>query len=222
MCLSMKDLADLVPKSILNKSGSVLYSGTDAFESQSDIYVLGVNPGGDPKNPEESLIGEHIAKTLNKPDNWSEYRDESWLGKPPGTMSLQKRILHLFKQLCLDAGEVPASNLIFTRSQRRATLEGNFSELVQSCWPLHEAVIKKLDVRVVVCLGQDCGKEVCDLLKADCVIDRFVENNERKWKSTLHANKNGLKVAILSHPGIANWTNPEADPTGLVQQALSN
>ena len=86
---------------------------------------------------------------------WSAYRDESWTGLTPGTATLQRRMLHMFRKLNLNPGEVPASNLVFVRSERKAKLSGEFSQLAKECWTFHEAVVNKLRVRVILCLGRN-------------------------------------------------------------------
>ena len=37
-----------VPTHLLNESGTVFYSGRDAFSNPSGLYLLGLNPGSSP------------------------------------------------------------------------------------------------------------------------------------------------------------------------------
>ena len=220
----IEDFAKLIPSSQKNKSGKAFYSGKLAFGKKSDVYILGLNPGGDPTKYPHETVSNHTQEVLHSlPSNWSAYRDEEWSeGRAaPGTHRLQRRVLHLFSKLGLDAGEVPASNLIFPRSSRKATLEGDFRQLVLECWAFHEAVIRELDVSVVVCLGKDVGDWMCRQSNANRFVDNFIEKNDRKWTSDLYANSSGLMVAVLAHPSIAAWTNPVTDPTDLVLKALN-
>ncbi len=220
----IEDFAKLIPASQMNRSGKAFYSGGRAFESQSDLYILGLNPGGSPDKYPHETVSSHTQEVLHSmPENWSAYRDEAWAeGRAaPGTRPMQRRVLYLFERLGLDAGEVPASNLVFPRSSRKATLEGDFQQLVSECWPFHQAIIEKLGVSTVVCLGGDVGRSVCGRLYAHQLVDSFVEDNDRKWTSNLYANASGLMVAALAHPSIAAWTNPKTDPTGLVVDALN-
>ena len=220
----IEDFAKLIPSSQKDRSGKAFYSGRLAFEKPSDVYILGLNPGGDPaKYPDETVANHTDAVLRNMSSNWSAYRDEPWSeGRvAPGTRPMQRRVLYLFKKMGLNAGEVPASNLIFPRSSRKATLEGDFRRFVSECWTFHEAVIQGLGVRVVVCLGGDVGEWVCRQSNANRFVDNFVEKNDRRWKSNLYASSSGLTVAVLSHPSIAAWTNPATDPTDLVVNALN-
>ena len=43
------DFAKLVPESYLDRSGAVFYSGRRAFSQPSDLYLLALNPAGDPE-----------------------------------------------------------------------------------------------------------------------------------------------------------------------------
>lgn len=223
----IEDFAKLLPKPLLSRSGRVFYSGRIAFESVSNLYIVGMNPGGSPSEYRDDTVSSHTKQILNSaPDNWSAYRDERWGGRkpgtlrPPGTAPMQLRMQHLFQRLQVDSGEVPASNIVFLRSERKATLEGDFSTLASQCWSFHAAVIESLRVRVIVCLGTDAGEVVRGRVGAVNLVDEFVEKNNRGWASRAYVNRNGLTVAVLTHPSIANWATPVTDPTELVLRAL--
>ncbi len=223
----IEDLAKLLPKMLLNKSGRVFYSGRTAFDTPSNLYIVGLNPGGRPRELKDNTVLSHTEWILNDAsDNWSAYRDESWGGRrpgelrPPGTAPMQVRMRHLFRKMQVDPGDVPASNVVFVRSERKATLEGDFSTLASQCWAFHAAVIENLNVRVIVCLGGDAGQVVLDRVGTANLVDEFVEKNQRRWTSRTYRNRNGLMVAVLTHPSIANWAVPETDPTELVLRAL--
>lgn len=148
---------------------------------------------------------------------WSAYRDESWEGATPGTYGMAPRILHMFKQLGQAPGSVPASNLFFVRSRREAQIKERQTELSDLCWPFHQMVIDQLKPR----LGATAGKYVCKKIGAHRLIGTFVEQNKRRWTSTAFASTSGLRVAIATHPSIADWTMVATDPTGLIQTALT-
>ena len=217
----IEDFAKLIPKALLNRSGSVFYSGRRAFDSPSKLYILGVNPGGDPERQADETVSWHTNKVLHvEPENWSAYRDESWEGSSPGTRGMQPRVLHLLRYLKIDAGEVPASNIVFLRSGREARLEGNLQQLARECWPFHQSVINKLGTRVILCFGQSAGNWVCNRLNARTQVGEFVENNNRRWRSRAYRNADGFMVVVATHPSIADWTAPATDPTELVRTAL--
>ena len=221
----IEDFAKLVPDLIKHRSGKAFYSGRLAFSLPSDLYILGVNPGGKPEEYPDETVDSHTEWVLgSSPKNWSAYRDESWgtSGARAGSRGMQPRMLHFFRQLNVNPGEVPASNVVFARSSRKATLEGDYTKMATDCWRFHQAVIDGLDVRIVVCLGNDAGGWVRSRLFAHQQIAEFVEDNNRRWTSRLYANSNGLKVAVLTHPSIAAWTNPKTDPTRLVLNAFQS
>lgn len=54
---TIEALAEKIPESLLARSGKVFYSGRQAFSKPSPLYVLGVNPGGDPAHYESETSG---------------------------------------------------------------------------------------------------------------------------------------------------------------------
>lgn len=212
-------LYELIPKHLLPMSGSVFYSGRNAFTGQKDIYILGLNPGGDPGNPEEDTVGSHALSVINdKPDDWSEYRDESWQGKPPGTFGMQPRVLHLLRNLNLSPGQVPASNLVFFRSTSADKVNKYHMD---ECWPFHEYAIEKLKPKAILCFGKSAGAFVRIRLGANKHIAQFIEKNYRKWPSCAYTSPSGIKVIELTHPSRAKWDSEAADPSEMVKRVLN-
>lgn len=207
-----------LPKSILERSGSVFYSGRMAFSSPSPLYVLGLNPGGCPLRQSSETVAADIDQFWTQPDEWSAYADESWEGKLPGTHGMQPRMLHMFKCLSLDPRLVPASNVVFVRSRGEAELAAEKHALIDQCWSVHHAVIQSLNVKSIVCLGGTTGNWVRDQMGAQEQIDEFVEDNERRWRSVAHRADSGLTVLTLTHPGRFDWRNPAADPSPMVRR----
>ena len=220
----IEEFAELVPESLLDKSGEVFYSGRRAFGAPSELYILGANPGGTPEGMPDSTVSRHINQVLHeKPENWSAYRDESWRGKSPGKDAMQQRMLHLFGRVGHDPGEVPVSEVVFQRSRNVKVLEGDFRELALLCWPFHQTVIDRLGARVIVCIGKNASEWVRNKLDAHSLLDEFEDTKRgrtRGWKSQAHKNSDGLIVVSLAHPSRAIWTHPDSDPTTLVKRAL--
>ena len=135
---------------------------------------------------------------------------------------MQPRVLHLLRKLGLEAGMIPSSNLVFLRSARERTIDGDMAELAEKCWPFHQAVLEVLSVRVVLCFGRTVGRWVRRRLRAEEKLAEFVEENGRKWRSTVHVNVEGIAVVDATHPSIADWTSPATDPTHLVRDALGS
>ena len=216
----IEEFAELVPESLLDKSGAAFYSGRCAFGAPSDLYILGANPGGTPENLPDDTVAKNVRSALKEaPFNWSDYRDGCWTPRCTKTR-LQRGVMHLCDRLELDPGEVPASEVVFLRSRNLNEFEGNFEQLADQCWPFHQAVIDRLGVKVVACIGKRAGNWARHQLNAWTQTDEFVEKNERRWKSLSHRNADGLVVVTLTHASQASWTSPASDPTMLVKRAL--
>lgn len=219
--LTIESFSEKIPVNLLAKSGKVFYSGRNAFSAPSDLYVLGVNPGGDPADHEADTIESHTQTVLHaKAADWSAYRDESWEKAPPGTYGMAPRVLHLFTELGVSPGSVPCSNLVFVRSRREGDLKGNMSSLADQCWSFHAHAIERLHPRVILCFGKTAGNYVRKKVYANKMIGEFVENNNRRWRSQVFSNAQDLKVLVATHPSIADWTSPSTDPTQLVRESL--
>jgi len=214
------ELIACVAPSILGRSGSIFYSGRRAFTQPSNIYILGLNPGGCPIRQASDTIERDLERIkADDRENWSAYRDEVWEGAP-GTHGMQPRVLHLLKRLGRDPGEVPASNVVFVRTRREKDLHLEKNTLLPLCWGFHEKAIEQLGVRAILCFGGTAGTWVREKLGADQCIGQFQENNRRRWTSVAHSNSAGICVATLTHPSIAKWDTPETDPTELVLSVI--
>lgn len=219
----IEHFARTIPRELQGISGSVFYSGRAAFLGRCPLYILGLNPGGDPVIQKQETVEWHTRKVLEeKPAVWSEYTDESWAGSPPGRHRMQPRVTHLLCRLGLKPGKVPASNVIFQRSRGAKDIADQIELLADLCWPFHQAVIQHVEPKVILCLGQDAGKQVKRKTGARHQVDKFVERYpKRSWTSRTFDNRNGLKVIVTTHPSRADWTETDADPSGLVKRALS-
>ena len=207
----------LVPETLLDVSGYALFSGRRAFNNPSGLYFLGPNPAGDPSW--RRTVRMNVEAVLQGPEDWSAWMDESSGGKPPGLNYRQRRVLYLMNQVGRGPAEVPCSEAIFLRSTDPNKID--MDALAPVCWPFHEAVIKTLGIRVIVCLGGRAGRIVRRRVNAHEKVDEFVENNRRRWKSRTHESADGLAVVTLAHPSQVDWTAGASDPTGLVQSSLT-
>lgn len=217
----IEDFAESIPPSLLAESGKVFYSGRVAFASPAPLYLLGVNPGGDPAKYLVETVGSHTRRVLNDlPSSWSAYRDESWEGAAPGSYGMAPRVLHLFRRLQLDPGFVPASNLLFVRSRAEEDIRERKALLADLCWSFHALVLEKLRPRVVLCLGGTAGDYVCRKLRANRLIGQFTEQNSRRWASQAFETESGMRVVIATHPSRADWCARATDPSDLVREVL--
>lgn len=212
--------AKLLDSRIGDRSGAVFYSGRSAFTAHRPIYLLGLNPGGSPISQASETIGCDLAEWSSGPERWSAYTDRSWRGSEPGTYGIQPRIRHMFDRLELDLRDIPASNVLFVRSNDEAALAAEKQALLGLCWPVHRAIIGVLGVSTLICLGGTAGRWVRALLGANLAAERFVERNGRGWANEAHLNAEGTCVVTLTHPARADWRNPAADPTPLVREML--
>lgn len=212
----------LVPSDMHQLSGAVFNTGEAAFsQGAQPLYLLGINPGGTPEANRDETIVSHTREVLAKDRSWCGYRDEMWNGRPPGTSGMQPRIQHMFKRLSIPIDRVPMSNLVFERSRNVADLQGREGALAEACWPMHAAVLSKLHIRVVICLGGKCGTWVRKKVGAAIQVGRFVETYPgRHWASTAWRNSDGLNVVVVTHPSVTNWLDEAADPASLVASCL--
>lgn len=209
-----------LPAALLERSGSVFYTGPEAFTETRRVYLLGLNPGGNPDRQASETIGKSIADYRALTRQWSAYADDSWEGAPPGTWGLQPRVIHMLRKLDLNPRLTPASNVVFVRSTTEATLRAEKQQLLDMCWPVHQAVIDTLGVKAIICFGGTAGKWVREKVQANQFLDSVRETNARGWKSEAHQAENGRTVVTVTHPGRADWRNPAADPTPLVARVL--
>ena len=62
---------DRLDQSILRRSGSVFYTGRSALSSPSRLYLLGLNPGGDPTSQALETVEADIGQFRAQPPRWS-------------------------------------------------------------------------------------------------------------------------------------------------------
>lgn len=210
-----------LPQEIRSRSGSVFYAGRDAFEWPSRLYVLGLNPGGSPALQSEETVDLDIRRWRSGRLKHSRYLDDSWRGKPAGRHGMQPRMRHMFDRLGVDLRQTPSSNVLFVRSPTEAAVAGEKFHLLQHCWPIHDVVIEALHIDTILCLGRTPGLWVREVIGAHQTIDAYVETNARGWKSDAHLADDGRAVITVTHPGRADWRNPDADPTSMVARVLA-
>jgi len=199
---------------------SVFYSGVSAFVKDAPLYILGLNPGGG----EGDTVDISLGAFASQPEDRSAYVDEEWGGRDKGEYPMQRSVCHMIKNLNLEPCRVPASNLIFLSSRNEKGLKDK-SSLLETCWPVHQAVIDSLRVRTILCFGKTAGNFVCKKLGADIEVDCYTETNNRRWTSRAHSisdnpTSDDLVVVTVTHPSWADWRNEKADPTSLVKRML--
>ncbi|TSA56931.1 MAG: hypothetical protein D4R39_03335 [Methylophilaceae bacterium] len=131
---------------LLSRSGAILYSASHTL-TKSDVYILGLNPGG----TEDSSIGQDLAALPNRTEN--SYLDESWGNRTgaAGEAPLQRRIKGLVNVVGVDLRNVCASNLIFMRSQNDKGIE--YPKDANICWPIHENILTIVQPKLIIAFG---------------------------------------------------------------------
>ena len=220
----IEEFAKLIPSKLENESGAVFFSGRDAFSGLKDLYVLGLNPGGNPYERLDDTISKHTYEVLHKKRvRWSEYTCESWApDKEPGKGRFQQNVIHLIQNLGYDPRDVPASNVIFLRSRGMKTLEpGDADRLFDDCWPLHREVISNVQPRLIVCVGKSFRDLLIDRTKSLEPIDSLTKSYGRSYRTEVFRNKRGCRLAFVWHLSWGpNLANGKSDPSGVVRQAL--
>lgn len=139
--------AKVILKHILIDHGEVIYSSHETLK-KGDIYLLGLNPGGDGF----ISIEEHIDAMLTNTKN--AYVDAPWPNGQKkwsvGENPLQKRVNWLLSNLGYEIRDVCASNLIFKTTQNSGDLCFGLAGL---CWPFHELVLDIVQPKIILTFG---------------------------------------------------------------------
>jgi len=132
---------------ILDRKGELIYSSHKSLK-EGDIYLLGLNPGGEGF----ITINDHLEGILTKETN--SYLDESWKNRittwGKGKAPLQKRVNYLLNSLGYKTEDVCSSNIIFVTS--RNADEVNYG-LAGYCWRFHEIILEIIKPKVIICFG---------------------------------------------------------------------
>lgn len=133
---------------MLESPGAVLYSSAATLE-KGQIYLLGLNPGGDGGSTLQDSINASRA-------NHNAYLDEQWSPgghlQPKGQATLQRRVQKLCTSMGFETRDVPASNLVFTRSTRLHT-HLDYDAALRLCMPVHEVFLRAIQPRFVMTFG---------------------------------------------------------------------
>lgn len=203
---SIEEFVRQIPTELYAASGKAFHSGRLAFSGKRDLYVLGLNPGGDPADRRET-IAVNVEQVRSDPENWSALLDQSW-GHPPGQAPLQRQLCSVLGRLGLDPREVPFSDVVFART-RQANQLHDHERLMELCWPFHQAVIHGLRVRVVLCLYKRAAVFVRRKLAArptpiHRVCERSHSGKTTAWRECFAA-PGGLKVVQITRPTGIPW-----------------
>lgn len=149
---------NLATTGLLGVSGAVLYSARETLV-KGDIYFLGANPGGDPKDPtaDYSSIGETIDESLSCTNpSFNRYISEKW--REEGENRIQQGAQQLFKALDLELTKTCCSSVSFVRqrSSRGMRQSEKDSEkqkwqcYAKESWPCHLEILKCVQPRLII------------------------------------------------------------------------
>ncbi len=133
---------------ILDSPGKVLYAGASTLRP-GPVYLLGLNPGG----AEKVTIRESMDSARAE---INAYLDEEWTPggrlQPKGQAPLQRRVQLLCQMLGVDTRDMPASNLVFTRSLRLEH-HPNFKAAIELCLPVHRIFLEAIQPAFLMTFG---------------------------------------------------------------------
>lgn len=190
--------------------GKVLYSSAATLDP-FPIYFLGTNPGG--------ALPNTLAQSLDEITNGSnEYLDYSWEGRPPGQAKLQKQVTRFLSGLGFEPRDVPASNIVMTRSTGIGTHQDMDGD-AQRCWPLHQIILESVQPKSILAFGSGLEKSAFAYLRAFLKPDEVESIPAEQPGFTCYAFKaslgaNSLNVVAVPHltryspykkPAIMEW-----------------
>ncbi len=113
-----------------DRSGSVLHSA-EATLRPGGIYFIGINPGGEDLGVDGQmpLIHESLAMSRMGCNAFDQDWSRENAGYAPGQAKMQRSFKHIAARLGKAYGDIPATNLTFTRSRSVALHPGMASEL---------------------------------------------------------------------------------------------
>ena len=162
--------------------GAVFLSGKSSL-TPGELYVMGFNPGGDPKRGlsiEQQFADFDLFKDF---DRFSSFEDECWYSSCDGQVRQhfldgerqcsrspcrkgQRRDQLMIKEVVgllapmlgikADLKSIFATNAIFVTSSTVAALE-NRIELWRKCWPIHQYLLSIVRPKAILCLGYQDG-----------------------------------------------------------------
>jgi len=192
---------------ILDKKGELIYSSHETLK-KGDIYLLGLNPGGEGYE----TIEKHLSKLLEKETN--SYLDERWKNEiaswPKGQAPLQIRVDYLLRNLGYKTRDVCESNLIFVTSKSIEDLEygdfSNFKQLANYCWQYHEILMKIIQPKVILCFGNGEKSSYSFLYSHYIGVEATFPSGHGNWNCKAFTTVvQGRKTSVVSVPHLSRY-----------------
>ena len=200
----------LTDAALASTPGKVLYSSAATLDP-FPIYFLGTNPGG--------TLPSTMAQSLDDISSGSnEYLDYSWEGRPPGQAKLQKQVTRFLSGLGFEPRDVPASNIVMTRSTGIMTHQDMDGD-ARRCWPLHQVILESVRPRSILAFGSGLEKSAFSYLRVFLKPDEIESIPAEQPGFTCHAFKASMgtgtvNVVVVPHltrysphkkPNIMKW-----------------
>lgn len=217
-------LLDSEELDMLDESGSLLISSEATLRDggNSDIYFLGLNPGGE-AGEDFSIFGrfptiyESLALSRMGVSGW----DQDWSRKdasyPPGQAPMQRRFKHIAGFLGLAYGEIFATNLVFARSRRFKALR-RLEEQIEACLPVHQLLVEIVQPKRLWVMGN-----------TDSAGNALNLHGDVRWRDAKHANWSighgtvdfcGRRMTLCHTPHLSLWDATSEDKQELLDFAF--
>lgn len=209
---------------LADRPGRLLYSGLGTLRPGS-LYLVGLNPGGDPILEPDSPA-QHLNMLRQRAPDWNEYIDGVWYpgGRrmAPGQAPMQRRVRALLEGVGFPVRSVCAANMIFLRAASERDL-GDAERLARQCWPVHREILRIVRPSAMICLGN----RAFDLAAASgaAVLKRqSFPSGHGDWQCqsvtmTLEDRRIRLiglphlsRYAVDAHPDVMRWVKDQIDP----------
>ena len=177
----------------------------DNLRGRVDRVLIGVNPGGSPREPDQTTVDRLWEVALNPSRPFNAYLDERWEGSRPGTSRLQRGVRNVFRVLYQDQWEAHLRN---TACFNVCPVRTSDSSKIQTDLWLYsmewcKSVLNDLTPRMIICNGNsDDDRSPWTVLKTAYNLDRIesepLGDSNRSVKFGV-ASVEGTKVLAVPH-----------------------
>ncbi len=184
---------------------SIFYNDPFHTLKKGDIYLVGLNPGGDPQKTKFNVkdeISEFKKFYSSHNRSFSAYLDEVWGNTgseyEKGQASHQKRVKELIESVsnCLgqfcSVRDIFAANLIFFRTKNKNELStllkiAKDAKILDYCWKCHMKFLEVVRPKIILCNGNG------DNLSSYSYIRRFLNSDTIKAENAKQFGKKKIK-----------------------------